>query len=87
MTSGDGTDGIKGGDDPKKPNLSSLKITYNPKKGVFKGGFKIYEVQTSGDKRKLKKHSAKMTGLVAEGAGTGNATLKRPAASWKVTVE
>lgn len=68
-------------------NLSGLKLTYTPSKGTFKGSFNIYEIQTAGGKKTLKKRSVKVSGLVVDGVGYGIATLKGPAASWTVRVE
>ena len=68
-------------------NLSGLKLTYTPSKGTFKGTFKVYEIQTVGGRKTLKKHSVKVTGLVVDGVGYGIATLKTPAVSWAVWVE
>lgn len=68
-------------------NLSGLKLTYTPSKGTFKGSFNIYEIQTAGGKKTLKKHSVKVSGLVVDGVGYGIATLKNPSVSWTVRVE
>ena len=73
---------LSGDADPKRPNLSAMKLTYAPKTGLFKGAFKLYAVQGG----KLKKYTVKVTGAVVEGAGTGVGKLARPAASWRVTV-
>ena len=77
---------LVGLDDPAKPNLSGLKLTYAPKTGIFKGSFKLYAT-TGGDKPSLKKHSVKVIGLMVDGAGVGWATLKKPSAEWTVTIE
>ena len=75
-------------DDSKETNLSGLKLTYAPKTGVFKGSFKIYALEGSGRATKLKKYTVKVTGVVVDGVGHGEATCKRPAAGpWAVTVE
>jgi len=55
-----------------KTNYSGLKLTYTPKTGTFKGSFKIYAVQND----KLKKYSAKVSGIVVNGTGFGLATIK-----------
>jgi len=65
-----------------RTNLSSMKLTYVPKTGVFKGKFKVYAVQNS----KLKKFSVKVTGVVVDGVGTGVAVLKKTGGSWPVGV-
>ena len=77
---------IDGMDDPKKPNKSGLKLTYTAKTGVFKGSFKMY-ANTEGAKPRLKKFTVNVAGFVVNGKGNGEATLKKPAASWMVTVK
>ena len=59
-------------DESKGSNLSGLKLTYTPKKGTFKGSFKVYAIQGG----KLKKYTAKVTGIVVNGSGFGIATGK-----------
>ena len=73
---------LSGDNDPKKPNLSAMKLTYTPKTGLFKGSFKVYALQGG----KLKKFTVKATGVVVEGTGTGTAKLAKPAATWSVGV-
>ena len=70
-----------------KTNLSGMKLTYTPKKGTFKGSFKLYELQGSGRGAKLKKYTVNVSGVVADGVGYGTATCKKPAARWAVTVK
>ena len=74
---------LSGVDDPKKPNLSGMKLTYTPKTGMFKGSFKLYANQGG----KLKKTTVNVNGFVVEGVGHGKATTKKPAAEWDVRVE
>ena len=74
---------VQGIDDPKKPNLSGMKLTYAPKTGVFKGSFRLY-ADLGG---RLKRRSVSVSGFVVGGAGHGRATIKKPAASWTVSVE
>ncbi len=69
-----------------KTNLSGLKITYTPKKGTFKGSFKLYVLEGSGTATKLKKYTVKVSGVVVDGVGYGTATCRNPALSWTVTV-
>ena len=69
-----------------KTNLSGLKLTYTPKKGTFKGSFKVYELQGVGPKTKLKKYTVNVSGVVVDGVGYGIATCKKPAMTWAVTV-
>lgn len=59
-------------DESKGTNLSGLKLTYTPKKGTFKGSFKVYAIQNG----KLKKYTAKVTGIVVNDTGYGIATGK-----------
>ena len=68
---------LQGADDPVKTNLSSMKLTYTPKKGTFKGSFKVYALEPSGAPTKLKKYSVKVSGIVVDGVGRGNATIDR----------
>ena len=70
-----------------KTNLSGLKLSYTPKKGTFKGKFTLYALEGAGKATKLKKYSITVTGVVVDGVGYGSATLKKPAASWAVTVK
>jgi len=58
-------------------NLPALKVSYSPKAGTFRGAFKVYALETSGDKAKLKKHSAKVNGFVVSGIGYGSANIKK----------
>ena len=82
---------LSGLDDEKKPNVPALKLTYTPKTGVFKGSFKIYATNEAsvapGKKPTLKTYTVNVTGFFVGGAGGGQATLKKPAASWPVTLE
>ena len=74
----DGEYELTGLDDEKKPNLTGLKLTYSASKGTFTGSFKIYasnEGETSG-KPKLKKYTAKVSGIVIDGVGAGSVTVK-----------
>ena len=70
-------------------NLSGLKCSYTDKTGLFKGSFKIYVlVPASNGKQKLKKYTAKVAGVVVDGAGYGQASVQRPASGpWPVIVE
>ena len=70
-----------------KTNLSGLKLTYTPKKGTFKGSFKVYALEGAGKATKLKKYTVKVSGVVVDGVGYGTATCKAPAVSWAVKVE
>jgi hypothetical protein len=69
-----------------KTNLSAMKLTYTPKKGTFKGSFKVYALEGSGKATKLKKYTVSVTGVVVGGVGYGTATCRNPAVSWPVTV-
>ena len=70
-----------------KTNLSGLKLTYTPKTGMFKGSFKVYALQGSGKKTKLKSYTINVSGAVVGGVGYGMATCKKPALAWPVTVK
>ena len=71
-----------------KTNLSGLKLTYTPKAGTFKGSFKVYALQGADGAKKLKKYTASVTGVVVDGKGYGQASIKKPVAGpWAVTVE
>ena len=70
-----------------KTNLSGLKLTYTPKKGTFKGSFKLYALEGTGKATKLKKYTVKVSGVVVDGVGYGTATCKSPALACPVTVE
>ena len=73
-------------DTSKGTNLSGLKLTYTPKKGTFKGSFKVYALEGVSPKIKLKKYTVKVNGVVVDGVGYGAATSKKPALAWSVTV-
>ena len=70
-----------------RTNLSGLKLTYTPKKGTFKGSFKVYALQGAGSATKLKKYTVNVNGVVIDGVGHGKATMKKPSFSCPVTVE
>ncbi len=70
-----------------KTNLSAMKLTYTPKKGTFKGSFKVYALEGAGKATKLKKYTVNVSGVVVGGVGHGTATCKTPAVSWSVTVK
>ena len=74
-------------DTSKGENLSGVKLTYTPKKGTFKGKFTVYALEGEGKATKLKKYKVGVTGVVVGGVGYGEATCKKPAASWAVTVK
>ena len=74
-------------DTSKGDNLSAMKLTYTPKKGTFKGSFKVFALEGAGKAIKLKKYTVKVTGVVVNGVGYGVAICKSPAARWPVTVE
>ncbi len=63
-------------------NRSAMKLSYNPKTGVFKGSFKVYAIQGG----KLKKITVKVNGVVADGDGHGRATVPKSGV-FAVTVE
>ena len=69
-----------------KTNKSGLKLTYTPKKGTFKGSFKVYALEGAGKAKKLKKYTFNVSGVVVGGVGYGAATCKKPTVSWSVKV-
>ena len=69
-----------------KTNLSGIKLTYTPKKGTFKGPFKVYALEGAGKSTKLKKYTVKVNGVVVGGVGYGVAICKKPALRWSVSV-
>ena len=74
---------LEGYDDPKKPNLSAMKLSYSSKNGTFKGTFKVYAIENN----KLKKYTVKVSGVVVDGVGYGVATSKKPLVDWSLIVE
>jgi hypothetical protein len=64
-------------------NPSALKLSYKSKTGAFTGSFNVYGLVNG----KMKKYSVKVSGVVVNGVGYGTASLKKPAASWIVTME
>ena len=74
-------------DTSKGGNLSGMKLSYTPKKGTFKGSFKVYALEGAGKATKLKKYTVKVSGVVVDGVGYGTATCKKPVISWSVTVK
>ena len=69
-----------------KTNLSALKLTYTPKRGTFKGSFKLYALEGAGKATKLKKYMVKVSGVVVDGVGHGT-TSGKGVGSWPVTVK
>ena len=86
-----GTYDLLGLDNPVKPNVSGLKLTYTPKTGMFKGTFRLYATNEAttptGKSPKLKRYTVNVVGFVVDGKGIGQASLKAPYATWAVTVE
>lgn len=64
-------------------NLSALKLSYQPKTGVFKGSFCVYAL----DGGRLRKYSFKVTGVALDGEGRGVAVCKKAGVSCRVTVK
>ena len=56
-------------------NIAGLKLTYAPKTQTFKGSFKVWTFDDA--KQKLKSVSAKVTGVVINGNGYGQAMVKK----------
>lgn len=64
-------------------NAAGLKLTYVAKTGAFKGSFKLYTVDGSG---RLKKITAKVSGVMVGRQGYGTATV-RGVGSWPVAIQ
>ena len=75
----------KSGIDPAglATNPSGLKLKYTVKNGVFSGGFTAYSLAVG----KLMKVKVQVSGVVLGGKGYGTASVKKPVASWPVTIE
>ena len=67
--------GIAGGLVATGTNIAGLKLTYAAKTQTFKGSFKIWTLDPV--KNKLKAVAAKVTGVVVNGAGYGQVTVKK----------
>ena len=74
---------LQGLDDPQKPNLSGLKLTYTAKSGTFKGSFYVY----CDLGMKLKKYTFKVNGLVVDGEGVGLAVCSKPSMSFGISIK
>ena len=73
-------------DDPEADfNFASLKLSYRPKNGFFKGSYKVYGTTSDG---RMKSASVKVSGVVVNGMGYGQATYGRQkdAVIWKTVV-
>ena len=68
---------LQGLSDPQKTNLSAMKLTYDSRKGTFKGSFKVYVLETAGTRPRLLKQTARVTGIVVGGLGFGQAEIKK----------
>ena len=75
------------GTNGEKANRSGMKLTYLPKKGTFRGSFKVYALVDAGSDKKLVKYRVAVTGIVAGGVGRGAAVLKRTGGTWDVVVD
>ena len=67
--------GVAGGLEATGSNIAALKLTYTPKTQTFKGSFKVWTFDEA--KKKLKSVSAKVTGVVVNGAGYGEVVVKK----------
>ena len=70
------TYGLQGLSDPRKTNLSAMRLTYDSRKGTFRGSFKVYVLETAGTRPRLLKHTARVTGIVVGGLGFGRAEIR-----------
>ena len=82
---------LLGLNDETKPNVAAVKLSYALKTGQFKGTLKLHVTNAAttpeGKAPKLKKLTVNVFGFVVDGKGYGQATLKKPAATWPVTVD
>lgn len=62
-----------------KTNISKLKLSYNPKTGLFKGKYTLYA-------QAGRKYQASVSGLIVNGRGYGEATIKKPYTAWDVGI-
>jgi hypothetical protein len=67
---------LQGLSDPQKTNRSAMRLTYDSRKGTFRGSFKVYVLETAGTRPRLLKHTARVTGIVVGGLGSGRAEIK-----------
>lgn len=54
-----------------RTNVNAVKLTYTAKTGVFKGSFVVFFDTGRADRPKLKKKKLTVSGVVADGIGTG----------------
>lgn len=59
-----------------KTNLSHLNLTYNVKKGTFRGSFIVYVLGGTAERPRLKRMTARVSGSVVNGRAWGVATIK-----------
>ena len=69
-----------------RKNRSAMKVSYNGKKGTFKGSFRDYALVPGAKGVKLVKNTVKFTGVVVDGKGFGQATCRKQPAKgpWPV---
>ena len=73
------------GEDGEKSNLSGLNVSYAAKTGLLRGTFKAYVLERNLSKKVLRKYIVKVSGVVVDGVGYGQATCKSPASGpWTV---
>lgn len=78
---------LQGLDDPLKPNVSGLKLTYKATAGTFKGSFNLYYDSGTETKPKVTKLPFTVNGIVFEGKGVGLAVCKKLAISLPVAID
>ena len=69
-----------------------MKLTYTPKTGLFKGSFMTYATDkdpyAANVKAKLKKYKAVVSGVVVNGVGFGQASVRNSASGpWPIVIE
>ena len=77
---------LQGFDDPKKPNVSGLKLTFTKLTSTFKGTFYLCCPAGTAKLPKIKKYAVSVTGIVVDGKGVGLATCKKPALSFDIAI-
>lgn len=78
---------LQGLDDPLKPNVSGLKLTYKTASGTFKGSFNLYYDSGTETKPKLTKLPFTVNGVVFDGRGVGLAVCKKLSVSVPVAID
>ena len=68
---------VKVGKGKTPANVSKLRLTFAEKTGVVKGSFKLYWLDKSSAKPKVKTESVAVTGITVDGQFHGNAVIRK----------